>query len=144
MIMEPCVKRKVVKVVGSTSEEIEDLVAAERQLIISVNDKKVLSLYCTPTLIKEFVVGFLLDEGIIKGHFCADAITVEYGEDMGIRVNIPADGEASTGGMVKTTGCIGGITFDRKEFKKASDGFFCFFRLGKSSLQGIQSEGNPF
>jgi FdhD protein len=122
--MEPCVKRKVVKVVGSTSEQIEDLIAAERALIISVNNRKVLSLYCTPTLIKEFAVGFFLNEGIIKGHFCADAITIKYGDDMSIHVNSPADGEASTEGMVRTSGCVGGITFDRKEFKKAAEGFF--------------------
>jgi len=118
------VKKRVIKIVGSTSEETEDIVATERQIIISVNDKKVLSLYCTPTMIKEFVVGFFLNEGIIKGHFCADAITIQYGEGMEIHVNIPADGEASTEGMVRTTGCIGGITFDRKEYKKASDSFF--------------------
>jgi FdhD protein len=121
--MEACVKRKVIKIVGPVSEETEDIVAAERQIVISVNDKKVLSLYCTPTMIKEFVVGFFLNEGIIKGHFCADAITIQYGEDMAINVNIPADGEVSTEGMVRTSGCIGGITFDRKEYKQASEGF---------------------
>jgi FdhD protein len=123
-IMEPCVKKKVIKIVGPTAEETEDLVATERQIIISVNDKKVLSLYCTPTMIKEFVVGFILNEGIIKGHFCADSITVQYSEGMDISVNIPTDGEVSTEGMVRTTGCVGGITFERKEFKKVSDGFF--------------------
>jgi FdhD protein len=74
-------------------------------------------------MIKEFVVGFFLNEGIIKGHFCADAITIQYGEDMAINVNIPADGEVSTEGMVRTSGCIGGITFDRKEYKQASGSF---------------------
>jgi len=118
------VKKKVIKIVGSTSEETEDIVATERQILISVNGKEVLSLFCTPTMIKEFVVGFFLNEGIIKGHFCADAITIQYGEGMNIHVNIPADGEVSLEGMVRTSGCIGGITFDRKEYKKASDSFF--------------------
>lgn len=122
--MEPCVRKKVVKIVGSASEEIEDLIATERQIIISVNGKEVLRLYCTPTMIKEFVVGFCLNEGIIKGHFCADAMTVQYAEDMTIHVDIPADGEPSTEGMVRTTGCVGGLTFERKEFGKPSDGFF--------------------
>lgn len=136
--MEPCVKRKIIKIVGSTSEETEDIVATERQIIISVNGKKVLSLYCTPTMIKEFVVGFFLNEGIIKGHFCADAITIQYGEGMDIHVNIPADGEASTEGMVRTTGCIGGITFDRKEYKKASDRFF----IASDKLKALFKEFN--
>jgi FdhD protein len=122
--MDPYVKRKIVKIAGSASEEIDDLIARETQIAISVNDKKILSIYCTPTMIKEFIVGFLLNEGIIKGHFCADAITVDFREDMSIHVNVRADGEASTEGMARTTGCVGGITFNRKEFRKASDGFF--------------------
>jgi FdhD protein len=121
--MEPCIKRKIIKVSGTTAEEVEDIVAVERQITLSVNDKKVLSLYCTPTMIKEFVVGFLLNEGVIKGHFCADAIAIDYREDMSIHVNVRADGEVSTEGMARTTGCVGGITFDRKEFRKASDNF---------------------
>jgi FdhD protein len=130
--MEPCIKRKVVKVSGSAIEEVEDLVAVERQITLSVNDKKVLSLYCTPTMIKEFVVGFLLNEGIIKGHFCADGISIHYNEDMSIHANVHADGEASAEGMARTTGCVGGITFDRKEFRKASDNFFVSSETVKS------------
>jgi FdhD protein len=122
--MEPCVKRKIVKIAGSASEEIDDLIARETQITISVNDKKVLSLYCTPTMIKEFVVGFLLNEGIIRGHFCGESISVRYGENMSMNVNVSADGEASLEGMAWTTGCVGGITFDRKEFRKASDDLF--------------------
>lgn len=122
--MEPCVKRRIIKRVGSTSEEVEDLLAVERQIIISVGDKEVLRLYCTPAMIREFVVGFLLNEGIIKGHFCADSISIETNEDMSISVNIPTDKEASTEGMVRTSGCVGGVTFQRKEFVKVSDGFF--------------------
>ncbi len=121
--MEPCIKRKIIKRAGSTSEEIEDLLATERRVIISVSNVEVLRLYCTPAMIKELVVGFLLNEGIIKGHFCADSITVQSRDDLSIHVNIPTDGEASAEGMVKTTGCVGGITFERKEFKKVSDGF---------------------
>ncbi|MEW6052951.1 MAG: formate dehydrogenase accessory sulfurtransferase FdhD [Nitrospirota bacterium] len=122
--MDPCVKRKIVRIAGSSSEETEDTVATEKLIIISVNNEKVLSLYCTPLMIKEFVVGFCLNEGIIHGHFCADAITIRYGEGMDIYVNVPADGEISTEGMVRTTGCIGGLTFGSKEYKKASDNLF--------------------
>jgi len=143
-IMEPCVRKKVVKIVGSASEETEDIIAAERRIVISVNDKKVLSLFCTPTMIKELVVGFFLNEGIIKGHFCADAITIRYGDKMDIYVNIPADGEASTEGMVRTTGCIGGITFDRKEYKKASDNFFIASEKLKSMFREFNRKATLF
>ncbi len=122
--MEPCIRRKILRRAGSGTEEVEDLLATERQLVISVNGKKVLSLYCTPTMIQEFVVGFLLNEGIIKGQFCADAITVESNADATISVNVPVEGEASTDGLVRTSGCIGGLTFERKDIGKAADGFF--------------------
>jgi len=115
-IMEPCVKRRIVKVIGASSEEVEDLIAVERQ-------KKVLSLFCTPTMIKEFVIGFLLNEGIINGHFCADSVTIKEEEGRDISVNIPADGDVATDGMVRTSGCIGGITFDRKEYRPATGSF---------------------
>lgn len=121
--MEPCVKRSIIKRVGSTSEEVEDLLATERQVAISVRDREVLRLYCTPTMIKEFVVGFLLNEGVIRGHFCAESITVKEEEDTTIHVNIPTDQEASIEGMVRTTGCVGGVTIERKDFKRLSDGF---------------------
>lgn len=137
-IMEPCLIKKVIKIAGSSSEETEDIVATERQILISVNGKRVLSLYCTPTMIKEFVVGFFLDEGIIKGHFCADSITIERGDGTDIYVNITADGEVSTEGMVRTTGCIGGITFDRKEYRIASDSFY----IASNKLKAIFREFN--
>jgi FdhD protein len=136
--MEPCVKRKVVKRVGNASEEVDDLLATERQIIISVNEKKVLRLYCTPTMIREFAVGFCLNEGVIKGHFCADAITIQYTDDMAIHVNIPADGEASTEGMVRTTGCIGGVTFERKDYREPSDSFF----VAPETVRTLYSEFN--
>jgi len=121
--MEPCIKRKIIKRAGSALEEVEDLLAVERQIIISVNNREILRLYCTPAMIKEFVIGFMFNEGIVKGHFCADSITVQSGDDMSIHVNIPTDGGARTEGMVRTTGCVGGITFEKKEFRRAAGGF---------------------
>lgn len=136
--MEPCVSRKVVKVVGSHSEEIEDLLAAERLIIIAVNGREVLRLYCTPAMIKEFVVGFLLNEGIVKGRFCVDSITIQQGEGTDIVVNIPTREETSTEGMVKTSGCIGGITFERKEYKSPSQRFF----VAADSIRALYKEFN--
>jgi FdhD protein len=84
-------------------------VAIEKKVRISVNGKEVISLYCTPLMIRELVVGLFLTEGILKGLFCAEKISIEYGDE--ITVDIPAEGYVSTEGMVVTSGCVGGMTF---------------------------------
>ena len=57
---------------------------------------------------------------------------------MSITVNVSADGEVSLEGMVRTTGCIGGITLDRNEFKKASDGFY----VSSDAVKALYKEFN--
>ena len=39
-------------------------------------------------MIRELVVGLLMTEGIIRGEWCADRMSIEYGED--VVVNIQA------------------------------------------------------
>ncbi len=136
--MEPYVKRTIVKRVGSVSEETEDLLAVEKQIVISVGGREVVRLYCTPTMIKELVVGFLLSEGIIRGHLCAESIAVDVGQDAPIRVDIPTDAETVTEGMVRTSGCVGGMTFERKELRRIADGF----SVGADTVRTLYREFN--
>ncbi|MCE5311708.1 MAG: formate dehydrogenase accessory sulfurtransferase FdhD [Nitrospiraceae bacterium] len=90
----------------------EDLIAIERRLRVSVNGKELLSLYCTPLMVRELVVGMFMTEGIINGGWCAERMTIEYGDD--VMVDIPAEGEVISDGAVITSGCIGGITFPKR------------------------------
>ena len=121
--MNPYIKRKILKKHGISFEDTEDCIAIEKKLRVSVNGKEFISLYCTPLMIRELIVGFFLTEGIIKGKFCADEINIKYGDE--IIVGIPAVGEVLTEGMVITSGCIGGITFaSKKDFEKIADSFF--------------------
>ncbi|MGO9614689.1 MAG: formate dehydrogenase accessory sulfurtransferase FdhD [Dissulfurispiraceae bacterium] len=120
--MEGYVKRNIVKNNGDSFEGHKDNIAVEKRLRISVNGKEILSLYCTPIMIRELVVGMLMTEDIIKGGWCAERMTIEYGDE--VAVDVPAEGEVSMDGAVITSGCIGGITFPKRLLLKKIDDQF--------------------
>ncbi len=133
--MNGFIKRKIYKGLSGTLQEREDLIAVEKRLRISVNGREVLSLYCTPLMIRELVVGMFMTEGIIRGNWCADSMSIVYGDD--VLVDISAEGEISIEGGVVTSGCIGGITFPKRlGIKKTEDQL----RLKSSDLNGIFRE----
>ncbi|MCI0468566.1 MAG: formate dehydrogenase accessory sulfurtransferase FdhD [Nitrospirae bacterium] len=100
----------------------EDCIAIEKRIRVLVNGKEILSLYCTPIMIRELVVGLFMTEGIIEGGWCIDRMSIEYGDD--VVVDIPTEGVVSMDGAVITSGCIGGITFPKRlALKKTSDPF---------------------
>ena len=105
-------KKGIIRVTRDSRIELEDPVAIEKRLRILVNGRDVLKLYCSPVMIRELVVGFLMTEGIIKGNWCAERMSIEYGDE--ILVDVPAEGEVSLEGSTMTSGCAGGITFDRE------------------------------
>src|SRR5208337_2927855 len=120
--MQGFIKRKIYKNNGSSFEEHDDSIALEKRLRIAVNGKEVLSLYCTPLMIRELVVGMFMTEGIIKGEWCAERMSIHYSGE--VLVDIPADGEPMTAGGVITSGCIGGITFPKRlSLQKLHDSF---------------------
>jgi FdhD protein len=110
--VERAVKRTVCKHTDGSFEFTEDLVAIEKKVRISVNGKEVVSLYCTPHMVKELAVGLMMTENIIRGNWCAERMAIEYGEE--ILVDIPAEGEVVTKGRTITSGCVGGVTFDNE------------------------------
>ncbi|HXX58736.1 MAG TPA: formate dehydrogenase accessory sulfurtransferase FdhD [Thermodesulfovibrionales bacterium] len=133
--METIIRRKVCRHTDGTSELSDDSLALEKKVRISVNDREIISLYCTPLMIRELVVGLLMTEGIIQGNWCADRMGIEYGDE--IRVNIPAEGEVSMEGKTVTSGCVGGITFDKKiESGPIHDAF----TINKADLKNIYGE----
>jgi FdhD protein len=105
-------KAHILKISGSLAEDIEDFVAVETKVRISVNGRHALSLYCSPQMIREFVVGVVINEGLISGGWCAERISIEYGDD--INVDIPATGTIAEGEKTVTSGCAGGISLNRK------------------------------
>ncbi|MGO9015651.1 MAG: formate dehydrogenase accessory sulfurtransferase FdhD [Dissulfurispiraceae bacterium] len=120
--MQGYIKRKIYKNNGNSFEEHDDLIALEKRVRIAVNGKEVLSLYCTPLMIRELVVGMFMTEDLIKGGWCAERMTIHYADE--VLVDIPAEGRVETDGAVITSGCIGGITFPKRlSLKKLRDSF---------------------
>ncbi|MEJ2182177.1 MAG: formate dehydrogenase accessory sulfurtransferase FdhD [Nitrospirota bacterium] len=108
--------QKVIKVTGDARAEVEDLVALERRLRVRVNGSERLSLYCTPLMVRELVVGLLVTEGVAEG-VCAERMSIVYGEE--ITVDVAAEGRVSTKGASVTSGCVGGISFEKKHTTRA-------------------------
>jgi FdhD protein len=120
--MESYIKRVVVRNSGADFEEAEDNIAVEKRLRILINGKEMLSMYCTPLMIRELVVGMLMSENIIPGKWCGERMSIVFGDE--VTVDVPADGEVSTEGAVITSGCIGGITFPKRAaLQKTADQF---------------------
>ncbi|HAM50724.1 MAG TPA: formate dehydrogenase accessory sulfurtransferase FdhD [Nitrospiraceae bacterium] len=111
--MEQVKKRRICKHTDDSFLQTEDSLALEKKIRISVNGNEVLSLYCSPHMVRELVVGLIMTERIIRGNWCAERMSIEYGDE--VAVNIPAEGEVSTEGKTITSGCGGGVTFDTGE-----------------------------
>ena len=114
--MEEYNSKKILRINDHSSDEIDDLIAIEKKVRISVNGKNLLSLYCTPSMIREFAVGIIHNEGLISGEWCAERMTIEYGEE--IAVDIPSSGTVNEGEKVITSGCAGGISSMRSSPEK--------------------------
>lgn len=106
---------------GGLRDSEDDLVAVEKKLRVSVNGKELYRLYCSPTMIRELVAGFLATEGVLK-NFCAERMSIEFGED--ILVDVPAEETPEAAGMpVIASGCAGGLTYENfSSLEKAVSG----------------------
>ncbi len=105
-------KREVLKVNSTSVTWMKDAVASEKRLRILINGEEAIKLYCSPVMIRELVVGFLMTEGIIEGNWCAERMSIEYGDE--IVVDIPAEGKVKLEGGTITSGCTGGVTYERE------------------------------
>ncbi len=139
--MNPYIQRKIIKRQGTSSEEREDPIAVEKKLKVSVNGKDFITLYCTPLMIKELVVGLFLTEGIIT-EIRPEDMKIEYGEE--IRIDIPAAEDPSTEEVI-TSRCIGGITLSKKRnSEKIKDDFFLKVGALKSIFDEFQQRSELF
>lgn len=118
--MSSFIIRKIIRKKADISEETKDYIAVEKKLRISCNGKDVISLYCTPALIKELVAGFISTEELIDGKFCADSLVITYGDE--IEADITSEVTVEQRNFIKTSGCTGGMTTARdKAFTKITD-----------------------
>lgn len=99
---------RIIRIKDGSAQEMEDVVAVEKKVKILVNGRHALSLYCTPVMVREFIVGIVHNEGLIEGEWCAERISIEYGEE--ITVDIPSSGSLRQGEKIITSGCAGGVS----------------------------------
>jgi len=100
---------------GVPAETIDDVVSEKRLKILS-NDREILDLLCTPTMVKELVVGFALSEGLLKGTgnselqqtWCAERIEI-FWRDEDIEVRLPVETPEAVATL--TSGCARGVSF---------------------------------
>ena len=138
--MNPYVKRKIIKKQKKSSEETDDYIAIEKRLRISINGREVISLYCTPLMIKELVIGLFLTEGVINR--IPEEMNIVLRDE--ITVDIPIAGDVSTEGMV-TSRCLGGVTFNKERtFEKIRDDFSLAVGTVKTILEEVQQKSELF
>lgn len=119
--MDPYIKRKILKKHGTSSEKIEDYIAVEKNLKIFAQGKEIISLYCTPLMIKELVVGLLLSEGLVTNKTFLKEMSIVPGDE--VIVEILVDGDFATEGIGPSRS-LGGITLNKKrDFEKVKDDF---------------------
>ncbi len=141
--MNPYIEKKILRYKEGSIREINDYIAVEEKINIIINGNEIVSLVCTPLQIRELVIGFLLTEGIINGHFCAESLSIKYGDE--ISVNIILDGEIKEHQMTITSGCVGGITFSAKrEIKRISDKFVLTAEILKNLFNDFNQKSELF
>jgi FdhD protein len=114
--MHPSKKINIIEYRDGALSGKSDIIASEKRLRIFSNQKEILSLLCTPTMVKEFVIGFALSEGLLADtrngnaaqEWCSERIEILW-KDEEIEVTLPVD--APKGTATLTSGCAKGITF---------------------------------
>ncbi|MBM4128992.1 MAG: formate dehydrogenase accessory sulfurtransferase FdhD [Nitrospira sp.] len=140
--MNPYVKRKVVHNQGASFEERDDIIAIEKRLRVSLNGKEVMSLYCTPLMIKELIIGLFRTEGIITDTIPPDDIEIVPGEE--IIVDIPV-AHAVTEVPIRSVRCLGGFTITKKRnFEQIKDDFSLDARAIRTICREFQQRSELF
>ncbi len=57
---------EIKRIKGNESESVEDFVVVETPLTLVINDNELATLLCSPSDIKELIIGFLFTSGLIK------------------------------------------------------------------------------
>jgi len=108
--MESCVLKDITKFKSNQIQKTNDIVAVEKKIKVYVNNEEVVSLSASPSQIKELVVGFLMTEGILKGDWCPEKISIEENEK-DIIVKVALEGFVSLEGKTITSGCMSSVSF---------------------------------
>lgn len=108
--MNPNKSIKILRYQNKKIEELDDIIAIESKLRIFVNDEEIISISATPINIRELVLGFLMTEGILKGDWCPEKMSIEFNETE-IKARIKLEGFTSLEGKTITSGCMSSLSF---------------------------------
>jgi FdhD protein len=134
-------KRKIIRKSNASFQETEDIIAAEKKLIVSLDGEEFMSLYCTPSMIMELMTGLFFTQGLLRDKLSVDDIDIAYGDE--IRVDIVNAGIMPEKGML--TRHLGGIGIDRKrEFRRVTDDFFLPARVFEPMFAEFQKKSELF
>lgn len=140
-MLETYKKIKIIKIHDSFHEEIEDYVAVEKKLRLSINGKHIITFLCTPLMIKELVNGFLFNEGIITKKISHDEMSTEYSNGININIDKKID-EISERSLSRF---LGGITLNKKRrFKKIIDDFSIHINDLQNVFEKFQEKSELF
>ena len=111
--MKPLHEALIIRSKGGVVEDATDLVATEIGFSLTVNDKQVVTLLCTPSELDCMAIGFLLSEGLL--HERGELLDLKVNEkDFSVSVTLkglPANIDNAFHKKTITSGCGRGITF---------------------------------
>jgi len=140
--MDPLIKKRIITCQGSSSEEKEDMLAVEKKIVISVQGKELLSLYCTPMMIKELVTGLFITGEVIPNKFSLENIDIAYGDE--ITVNLHFDRHSIPENFT-TARCLGGFIVHKKEhFDRIHDNYSLTAETLRSIFDDFQHKSHLF
>jgi FdhD protein len=140
--MDSYIKRRIIKHKGKSSDAIEDNIAVEKSLNVFVNGEKIISLYCTPLMIKELVISLLVTGGILQSKVLPEEIAVSYGEEIKAKISVAGDIFKE---KLFTTLCVGGATLNKKNIlKKFTDNFSITIEDLKKIFNKFQQKSELF
>ncbi|GLI53915.1 formate dehydrogenase accessory sulfurtransferase FdhD [Thermodesulfovibrio yellowstonii] len=108
--MQSLENKKIVRVKQNDITEVDDIIAVEKKIKVYVNNEEIVSLSASPCQIRELVVGFLMTEGILKGDWCPEKITIEENEKQ-INAIVELEGHVCLDGKTITSGCMAAVSF---------------------------------
>ncbi len=111
--MEPKREAFILKVAGNTVDGVIDEVASELPIRLILNNEPLVTLLCTPSELKELVVGFLLSEGLLQEKSSIQRLEVDE-KEAAVRIQLsglPPEWSKLFEKRTISSGCGSGITF---------------------------------
>jgi FdhD protein len=103
---------KILRVTEEGSSSLDDVVAREFPLTITLNNRELVTMLCSPARLKELAIGFLFSEGLLTSRDELKSVTVD--ERRGIARVLTTGEEADGESVFKrfiTSGCGRGTSF---------------------------------